>query len=200
MHISWHGMSCVKIQTSDAQLVINPFQDSGITMPKFKVDIVASSSMDNEQANNIDRLQGDPFTITNPGEYEVNNIFIYGVGGSSGETMYIVDAEGITLGHLGTAAAELTNEQLEMFDSVDVLFLPLHGANGKLLSSIASQIEARVIIPIQYNIPKAKAELDSIDAFAKEFGVKDTTGEKKIILKKKDLPVDEIRVHVLTVA
>lgn len=200
MHISWHGMSCVKIQTADAQLVINPFQDSGITMPKFKVDIVASSNVDNDQANNIDRLQGDPFTITNPGEYEVNNVFIYGISASSGETMYVVDAEGITLGHLGTAPAELTNEQLQMFDAVDVLFLPLHGADGKLLSSIASQVEARVIIPVQYNAPKSKSKLDSIDVFAKEFGVKDTTGEKKIIIKKKDLPVDEIRVHVLSVA
>lgn len=168
-------------------------------MPKLKVDVVLSTNMEDEMANNIDRLQGDPFIISNPGEYEVQGVFVYGVPHGTG-SHFLVEAEGITVAHLGTGAEELTNEQLSKLEGADILLIPVTGGDAKKYNSIISSIEPRVIIPMQYKTPKVKAKLDTIDAFAKEFGIKDTSGEKKIILKKKDLPVDEQRTIVLSPA
>lgn len=203
MHISWQGLSCIKLQTKDALVLVNPFQDSvGITMPKLKVEIVASTDMANEQCNNIDRLQGEPFQALCPGEFEVKNVFLYGIRHSATQQLFIIESEGMTLGHPGTQPMTLTQEQLEQFENVDVLFLPIssEGGSAKIYTEMVSQIEPRVIIPIQYATPGVKVALNAVDGFLKEMGVKNTTPEKKIILKQKDLPVEETQILLLSPA
>lgn len=203
MHIYWHGFSCVKLETGTASLLINPYQDSvGLTMPKLKVDIVVSTDMENVECNNIDRLQGGPKQILGPGEYEIKDVFVYGVPHGK-KTLYMVEAEGLKLAHLDAVTEDLSDAQLELLEGVDVIFLPISGTVTKNLSTVVSQIEPRVIIPIQYAPAglKTKAALDTIDAFAKEMGVKpngDT--EKKIIIKQKDLPVGEMQIKILGIA
>lgn len=180
-------------------MLINPYQDSvGLNMPKLKVNVVATTDLNNDQTNNLDRLQGDPMKITGPGEYEVQGIFFYGIPNTGGRTMFVIEAEGIKVGHPGVTVKELSYKELELFEGVDVLLLPLTGEDSKACSQIISQVEPRVIIPIQFKTPKVKEQLDTIDAFAKEMGVKDIGGEKKVILKKKDLPVEETQIQVLS--
>lgn len=201
MHISWHGLSCVKIQTADAVLVINPYQNSfGQQMPKFKVNVVASTDTTNDETNNFDSLQGEPFTITAAGEYESNGLFVKGVQYNGNHVMYLIEAEGMTLAHLGTVTGELTDEQLETLEGVDVLFLPLTCEEGRTCSRMVSQIEPRVIIPIQYKTGKFTGNLATLESFTKSMGVKDTNGEDKIILKAKDLPVEETQIKILNAA
>lgn len=197
MHISWHGLTCIKIQTTEGLLLINPYQDSvGVNMPKLKVDVVACTNARDEQTNNLDRLQGDPFRITCPGEYEYRKIMLYGIEDGP-QTLFVIEAEGISLGHLGKFDNPLNDTQLEVFEGVDVLFLPVSTMNTKTRSAVISQIEPRIIIPTQYKTPHFKVPLEKIDAFAKEMGVKNTTGEPKIILKKKDLPAAETQTIIL---
>ena len=198
MHISWHGLSCVKIQTSDAVLVINPYQNSfGTQMPKFKTNVVLSTDTANDQTNNFDSLQGDPFVITTAGEYESHGLFVTGVQYNGGQVMYLIEAEGMTLAHLGTVTDELNDDQLAKLEGVDVLFLPLTCEEGRSCSRMVSQIEPRVIIPIQYKSKGFKMELAALETFTKEMGMKDAKGEDKIILKAKDLPVEETQVKIL---
>lgn len=200
MHITWHGLSCVKLQTDTGLILINPYQDSvGISMPKLKVDIACSTDTDNDQCNNLQRLQGDPFLVETPGEYEVQGNFIYGIPAGH-RTMYVVDAEGVTVGHPGTQLSHLKGTQLELFEGVDILLLPITGSDAKERADFISQVEPRIIIPIQYQSPKVKEKMDTLDVFAKEMGVKDTSGEKKLIMKKKQLPVEETQVIILDVA
>lgn len=201
MHIYWHGLSCVRLQTQEAVLLINPYQDSvGIKMPSLKVDIAATTNPNNDQANNISRLQGEPRVIDNPGEYEVSGMFIYGVPQTDSRTMYVIDAEGMKIGHPGIEPPEMTDDQLKQFEGVDILFLPLTCESSKICSRLVSQIQPRIVIPIQYKTPKVKLKLNTLDGFAKEMGVKDASGEKKVILKQKDLPNEETRTIILSPA
>lgn len=197
MHITWHGFSCIKIQTQDSILLLNPYQDSGISMPKLKADIVVMTDPNNEQCNNVTRLQGEPIIVSNAGEYEIQNIFIYGLPAAKQQTLYVLEAEGMKIAHLGTSLTSLSNEQLEVMEGIDVLFLPIHGSNAAQRSDVISAIEPRVIIPIQYQTPKVKPPLDSIDVFIKEMGVKDSVGDKKVILKAKELPAEETQTIIL---
>ncbi len=200
MHIYWHGLSCVKLQVGDINVVINPFQnETGLSMPKLKVDIVATTNLDDPQTNNIDRLQGDPIIVQNAGEYEIHGVFFYGLQHKSGNTLFAIEAEGMRLGHLGSEPVELTSQELELFEGVDILFLPITG-DQKLIAKLISHIEPRVIIPIQYASKGVKAKLDNLEGFSKEMGMKMPEPETKVIIKEKQLPAEETQVIVLAAA
>lgn len=200
MHITWHGLTCVRIQTAEAILLINPFgQNAGVSMPRLKVDIAATTDSANPLTNNIDRLQGDPFLVTAPGEYEVKNIFIYGVAHpeNPAQTLFVIEAEGITLGHLGVTDATLQEKELGYFEGVDVLLLPITNTTTKSRAELISKIEPRLIIPIHYKTKGMKAALEPVEPFLKEMGVKQTEPEKKLILKSRQLPAEETQVVLL---
>lgn len=135
--------------------------------------------------------------ISTAGEYESSGFFVNGVQYNGNHVLYVIEAEGMRLAHLGTVTGELSDAQLEVLEGVDVLFLPLTCEEGHTCSSMVSQIEPRVIIPIQYKTGKFKGNLAPLEPFVKSMGVKDANGEDKVILKAKDLPVDETRVIVL---
>lgn len=202
MHITWYGLSCVKIQTKEATVLVNPFQDSvGVKMPKLKVDIAATTDPTNDQTNNLERLQGEPVVLDCPGEYEIQEVFVYGVNRGAGkQSLFVIDAEGITVGHVGLLTSELNEQQLKKCKTIDVLLVPVTGLPAKNRAALISQIEPRIIIPVQYATKGMKEPLDSLDAFAKDMGVKDVSPESKLVLKKNDLPVDETQIIILEAA
>lgn len=169
-------------------------------MPKLKVDIITTTDHSDDTANNLSRLQGEPMIIKNPGEYESHGIFVYGIPAGGEKSLFVIEAEGIRLGHAGLYPQELTDTQLEIFEGVDILFLPITTDNKKLVSGMVSQVQPRIVIPIMHTSPKVKMKLATLDDFAKELGVKDTTGEKKVIIKQKDLPVEDTQVIILNPA
>lgn len=202
MHINWLGVSCFKIQSKENVIITDPYADKvGITMPKLKSDIIILSDPDNSNINNINRLSGEPFLINGPGEYEIKQNFIYGIKAGdtdqTGNYIYRLEAEDMSLGFLGLLNHSLTNEQLEIMEDVDVLLLPISSLNPERRTKIISQIEPRVVIPMYYQTPKIKIKLETVEKFAKEMGIKKIVSEEKIILKAKDLPQEETKVIFL---
>lgn len=126
MNIYWYGQSCFKIEGDKSTLVTDPFsKDFGLRIPRLAADVVTISH-DHADHNNIEAVKGmnddEPFVITNPGEYEVNNIFIYGIssyhdnqGGKEygRNTIYRFDIDGIRIAHLGDIGHALESNQLE---------------------------------------------------------------------------------------
>ncbi len=201
MHLTWHGFSCVKLQTATATVLINPFQDQGsIHCPKLKADIVVSTNLDDPLSNNIDRISGNPFQVTAPGEYEIQGVFLYGIP-LSGSSCVLLEAEGLKVAHLGTTAPILSDQELERLEGVDVLFLPVSGSSSKQLSTLISQIQPRLLLPIHFRPTGAKqpADLDSIDTVIKDLGVKDPTPQPKFIVKANQLPVGEMQTVILAI-
>lgn len=173
-------------------------------MPKWKVDIAVSTDMANPETNNIERLiqgqgQSKTFVITEPGEYEVKNIFVYGVAHpqNPAQTLFVIEAEGMTLGHLGIAPDALGDAELEYFEGVDILLLPLTGIAPKMRAALVSSIEPRMIIPLYYKTPGVTLPLESPEPFLKEMGIKNATPEKKLIVKQRQLPAEETQVVLL---
>ena len=61
------------------------------------------------------------------------------------------------LGDLGQK--QLTDEQLEKIDKVDVLMIPVGGKytiDSSAAQKIISQIEPKIVIPMHYTLPKLK--------------------------------------------
>lgn len=221
MYIQWFGQSFFKITAKNAKgedltIVIDPFNKNyGLKLPnKFGADIVLVTH-DHEDHNNLDLIKGtelspEPFIISGPGEYEVKGILIYGIpafhddenGAKLGDnTMYVLEIENMWLAHLGDLGQKkLSEKQLEHLEGVDVLLIPVGGTytlDTKSANQIISEIEPRLIIPMHYKIPDLNVkDLDSVEKFIKEIGLKaEETDKLKIV--KKDLPQEDTKLVIL---
>lgn len=215
MKITWCGHALFQIaanpqKNSQVNIVIDPFDKSiGLRVPKLEADILLVTHQHYDH-NNIKAVLGSPFVIDGPGEYEIKNIFIQGIpsfhddsgGGKRGEnTIYVIDVEDIRLCHLGDLGQkELTEEQLDKIGSIDILMLPVGGTytiSAAEAGKIMAQLEPKITIPMHYALPKLKIKLDSLTKFLKTFGVKSLTPIKKLVVKKKDISLDEAKIIVL---
>lgn len=197
-------------------MAIDPFNKNyGLKTPnKFGADI-ALITHDHEDHNNLEIIKGteispEPFIISGPGEYEVKGVMIYGVpsfhddenGTKLGDnTIYIIEAENMWLAHLGDLGQKkLSEKQLEHLEGVDILLIPIGGTytiDAKTAGQIISEIEPRVIIPMHYKIPELNIkELDGVEKFIKEMGLKPEQTDK-LRLVKKDLPAEETKLVIL---
>jgi L-ascorbate metabolism protein UlaG (beta-lactamase superfamily) len=215
MIINWFGQSCFKIQGENSVLVTDPFDKIyGLKVPRLAADTVTISH-DHKDHNNIKTVKAiadtKPFVIDNSGEYEIKNIFIYGIssyhdnkeGQERGKNIiYRIEIEGMSLAHLGDLGHILTNGQVEKLEGVDILLIPVGGTytiNAKQATEIISQLEPRIVIPMHYNIPglKLPKKIDGVNTFCKEIGVCPTEKITKFKIAKKDLPQEEMKVIIL---
>lgn len=197
MQIQWAGLGSFRIQTSHAVIVTDPFSDSsGLVMPKLKADIILVSDPANSLCNNTKRLSGDGMEIMSPGEYEIKETFIYGVPAAN--TLYLIEDDNMSIAFLGALDSGLTNEQLEKLEGADILLLPVGTLSKEQRAVVVSQLEPRVIIPYLFKQPKVKKDLEPLETFLKEMGVKKAEPIEKYSVKDKDLPQEDTQVIVLS--
>jgi len=213
MYITWLGQSCFKLQDKigpdGVTLVVDPYNDdTGLKMPRFEADIVAITH-DHHDHNNADALRGNPFVINTAGEYEIKGVFIEGVeswhdstdGKERGKNIiYRIEMEDISITHLGDLGHILETKQLEKLEGTDILIIPVGGKytiNASKAVEIISQIEPRIVIPMHYKIPGLKADIEGVDKFIKELGLKPRQ-EEKLKISKKDLPVEDMELVILS--
>ncbi|MCF6276929.1 MAG: MBL fold metallo-hydrolase [Candidatus Magasanikbacteria bacterium] len=202
MHITWLGSTAIKIQAKpkhdEVSIVIDPYKPEVGSFPTNLAPDVAVYTQGDENSITV----GEAFSLSMPGEIEIKNVLISAVqGNKEKQTMIRIDAENLSLAHLGKTKKTLTNTQLEVLSGVDILLLPVGGGDEMYTAQEAMKavnaIEPRIIIPIGHksdNDPKA----DEVERFIKEIGIKAKATDKKIIIKKKDLPAEETDVYILT--
>ena len=212
MIISYLGHSCFKIQdklgVEGKTITTDPFDKVvGLKVPNFESDIV-TVSYDYGSYNNTKVLRGDPFVIDSSGEYEISGIMVQGIsskhddkkGAERGENiLYRIELDGITVAHLGSLGYVLTDEQLEQLEGVDILLVPVGGKHAfdyKKAVEVVSQIEPRIVIPMQYNVKGLKIDIDDETKFIKELGI-EPTREDKLKINKKDLPQEGMELVIL---
>lgn len=213
--IYWAGQSCFQIEVSNsrdhsADIVIDPYDnDTGLKLPNISADIVLVTH-DHHDHNNIEDIKGSPFVVKGPGEYEVKDVFIKGIPSfhddengknKGGNTIYMIEAEDMRICHLGDLGQkQLTDEQLEKIDSVDILMIPV-GGNYTIDSSgaqkIISQIEPKIVIPMHFSLPKLKMDLDDVSKFLKTMGKASVSPVDKLLVKSSTLPKDGMEIVVL---
>lgn len=211
MQIQWLGQSHFKIQTKNngQEIIIatDPYSENmGLKVSKYQADIVTVSH-DHDDHNNTGSIKGEPFVISEPGEYETKGVFVCGIpafhddnqGKERGNIIiYKIHSEEMNLVHLGDLGCDLNDEQLEKIGDVDILFIPVgevYTIDTKKAKEIVSIIEPRIVIPMHYQIPglKLKSKLSNADEFLKISGL---PAEKidKLKISKKDLPQDETKI------
>jgi len=201
MHISWLGQTCIKLQTKnldkDVTILLDAYKPKTGEFPRsFSPDVALFSAGQENAAT----LSQDPFVISSLGEVEVKNVMIYAVPGPEGSVIYKLNGESLTLVHLGRLKKMLDSSEMEKILGPDILFIPVGGGanylDAKTAAALATALEPRIIIPLAY---KCDTDPDAapITAFIKELGIKPEATEKKVIIKKKDLPQEETKLIVL---
>lgn len=220
MVITWLGLSCFKIQTKsgdrEVTLVTDPFDEgaAGIKLPRnLSADVVTVSHKHplhgNTGAVSSVGEKKKPFIIESPGEYEIGGMFIYGTqtmlseleGKERGKNIiYRIEAEGMSVLHLGDLGRELNEKEMENLGDVDILMVPTGGGtaiSAKKVAEAVAALEPRIVIPMHYKLPDSKLPLEPVDKFLKEMGVGKQEAQNKLKVSRKDLPVDEMKVVVL---
>lgn len=211
MDISFLGHAAFKIKGKTATVITDPYDDSiGIKFPKIEADIVTVTHSHFDH-NAVAKIEGDPFIIRGPGEYEVNGVEVAGVASfhdnKKGEergknTIYNIKIDRVNVAHLGDLGQEsLTSEQIEEIGNVDILLIPVGGyftIDGAQASKIVSQLEPKIVIPMHFKNPEVKiSELEGSEKFLKEMGKENVESLTKLSITVEKLP-EETQVILLT--
>ena len=215
MNIQWHGQSCFQIslqpeKNNQVRIIIDPFDETlGLKLSSMEADILLITHHHRDH-DNSKAIKGNPFLVDGPGEYEIKKIYIQGIfsfhddsqGKQRGNnTIYTIETEEVKLCHLGDLGQkELSASQIEKIGNVDILMIPIGGVytiDSKGAQKIISQIEPKIIIPMHYQIPKLALKLEGLDKFLKVMGIKTAETLNKLLIKKKDLSEQGLKVVVL---
>jgi L-ascorbate metabolism protein UlaG (beta-lactamase superfamily) len=171
----------------------------------MEADLVVASH-EGADSGNIEAIQGKPFVIDMPGEYEVKGIFVYSIPaplaekGMAAHRIFRFEIEGMHLAHLGALNRSLTDAELAELKNIDILMVPVGGERvltPKLASEVIEQLEPSVVIPMTYSIEGLKEKLGAVGAFCKVLGVCQRETVNKYKVSKRDLPDEDMLVVTL---
>jgi hypothetical protein len=203
MIITYHGEQHVKLALGDLSISYNPVSKSSKKkVTKYGADI-ALSSLHLPEYNGVEEMSYNgktPFSVTGPGEYERDGVFIKGVGVETilKDTTYINTVYTFTLDNmkvcmLGNLSKKLTGTVREELDDIDIVFAA-SPESGEGLSpfdvyTTAQSLNPKIIIPIGFNDV-------TLPLFLKEGG-KDTKDYlEKLTIKRKD--IDQKNGEIIT--
>lgn len=217
MDIFYVGHSCFQLKGKKGTVVTDPYQTSvGFSLPTLSADIVTVSHQHHDH-NATDKVGGTarrerPFLITQPGEYEVGGISVFGVstfhdanqGVERGaNTVFTILLDDLRVCHLGDLGHELTNEQLEAIGAVDIVLCPVGGTftiDPAQAVSVIHALEPSYVIPMHYQTPehdpKLFGDLKTLENFLQEYGM-DAPAQPKLHVEKTSLP-EETELVVLS--
>lgn len=139
--------------------------------------------------------------IRGPGEYEIAEVLITGVGtayqtgeaengaGSLGRnTVYAIEMDGIVVCHLGDLQKPLESGQVERLGDVGVMVVPI-GSLESVKASVetARLVEPKVVVPMDYPGPETP-DSEPLTRFLKEMGVTAPEGQRRLHLTASSMP------------
>ena len=207
MEITHLGHSCFKITGKQLSVLTDPFDPEkvGIKLAKQDADVVTISH-NHFDHNYLEVMKSDYLLVDSPGEYEIKGSEFMGIfadhdtenGQSRGQiTIFTMEIDDIKICHLGDLGAELSSEQLDKVDGVDILLIPVGGKttiDAKTAVKVISQIEPKIVIPMHYADGKM-TDFYKLSVFLQEMGVSPMPLDK-LKIASNNLP-EELEVVVL---
>ena len=200
MDITWLGHSCFRIKGKEVTVITDPYHPNlGYTLSKLQADIVTLSHFHPGHCY-TEAITSEFKEVKGPGEYELKGTFITGIatwhddvqGQKLGKnTVYLLEMDGMALCHLGDLGHLPSSELVEDVGDIDVLFLPVGGVStigGSKAAEIVRRLTPKVVIPMHYKTATLANELEPVDKFLKEAGVKETVPQSKLSVNRSNLP------------
>lgn len=210
--INYLGHSSFRIK-ADGTLITDPYDIStGFHFSKQIADIVTISHGHSDHANKEGIKNENCFFIEGPGEYEIKDIMVHGFssyhdeskGAENGKNnIYVIEAEGIRMCHLGDLGTiEINERAMKEISGCNVLFIPVGGVytiDAKKAKEVIKVIEPNFVVPMHYKVMESSetfGQLASVDDFLKEMGV-ELEPVEKLIVSENNLP-DETEIVLLS--
>lgn len=155
MKLTWHGHACCTVETTQGTLVIDPYEDNyvpGLAPIRLSADqVVCTHQHRDHNAVQIVTLTGNAPT------YHLTTLETFHdevQGAKRGKTlMFLLEAEGMRLAHLGDIGGTLTAEQMEQLKDLDVLLIPVGGfytIGPKEAQELIQALNPRIVVPMHY--------------------------------------------------
>lgn len=214
MDLTWLGHAAFRLRSGPTALIMDPFSEAlglKIPPPQAQAHVVTMSS-DAPHHSAVGAVASDPQPIvfSGPGEYEVAGLHIRGIRttrqAEEGEdvtptwnTVFVVQAEGIVLCHLGDLGRLLKDSEIEELGAPHILLLPVGSTTGLSPADaveVVSAISPRVIVPMLFAHPGNKSDLRGLTPFLDELGEKAPSPRARLSITHATLP-EETQVALL---
>lgn len=213
MEISYLGHSSFRIRGKNVSVVTDPYaSDIGLKFPKHLSADIVTVSHNHSDHSQVSQLDGAPFVVSGPGEYEIKGVGVVGLpvyhdgvhGAERGKNIiFRIELEGVSLVHLGDLGHPLTTHDIESINGADVLFIPVGGfytIDGVQAAHLVHEIDPYIVVPMHYGRPELDAKmfgsLQPVSEFLKVMGKPDIAPQSKLVVSKDKLP-EELQVTVL---
>lgn len=156
MEFQYYGGNCIRITTKNATFVVDDTLEALGKKSITKTDMVSLFTV--QQA----KYPESRLIISDPGEYEVSEVSIFGVAarshmdeaGKKSATIYKLLLDDTRVCVLGHVYPDLSEDQLEEIGTVDILIVPVGGngytTDGVGALSLIKKIEPKIVIPTHY--------------------------------------------------
>ena len=220
MELTWLGHAAFRVRTGNTTVIMDPFgPELGLSIPpaQTQADVVTLSS-DAVHHAAVSIVTGDKPAVvfSDPGEYEAAGIQLRGIRTTRGDgagddddeaedrppawnTVFVVEAEGIVLCHLGDPERQLSDRQIEELGSPHVLLLPVGSPTGLSADAaveLVSSISPRIVVPMLFAHPGNKAGLRDLKPFLAELGEKAPEAVSRLTVTRATLP-EETKLSLL---
>lgn len=209
MDITWFGRRCFSIRSRDLGVVTDPYEQvhGKVTRAPYVKAVTWSGpptglpSLFDSDSGAGSRDEDGRREIRGPGEYEIAEVLITGVGtvhrssdgedGSGGpgrNTVYAIEIDGIVVCHLGDLQKPLESGQVERLGDVGVMVAPIGSVESvKASVETARLVEPKVVVPMDYPGPEA-TDSEALTRFLKEMGVPAPEGQRRLHLTASSMP------------
>jgi L-ascorbate metabolism protein UlaG (beta-lactamase superfamily) len=211
MKITWIGHSCFEIVTDVGTLVMDPFvKEVPYQFPRVSADVVTVSH-GHDDHNAVGRVGGKPAVFQTAGVHTAGKgLRITGIPSSHdpvgesrrGENLiFVIEAEGMVLAHLGDLGRSLEPAQRGALARVDVLMAPVGGyytIDAATAATLARSLpNVRVVFPMHYRTELiAEWPIAPVDEFLRTMDNVRHIGSSSVALTKATLP-EALEVWVL---
>jgi len=214
MDITYFGHSSFRIRGKQTTVVTDPFDSAmvGFPYPKHTSANIVTVSHEHGDHNSTSQIEGSPYIVSGPGEYEIQGVGIVGFASfhdatkgteRGSNTIYRIEIDGVSIVHLGDVGHVLDSETVNNLDGVDILMIPVGGfftIDPEKANAVIKGIEPSIVIPMHYLTPKhnAKAfgDVQPLEVFLKEMGKEGIVPVSKLTITKDKIP-EEMQVVVL---
>lgn len=199
MDITLLGHSSFRIHGKLATVVTDPFDSAfiGLKFPKHITSDIVTVSHNHKDHNAVTQIEGNPFIVSGPGEYEIKGVGIVGIPShhdverKEQNTIYRIEIEDLSIVHLGDLGRMLTSAEVDELDGVDILMIPVGGTytiDAAVAAKLVSEIDPKIVIPMHYARPGLKFNLAPVSLFLKEMGQEIVAAQSKLSISKAKLP------------
>ncbi|MDO4565180.1 MAG: MBL fold metallo-hydrolase [Clostridia bacterium] len=162
MKLSYLGHASFLITCNDGlRIVTDPYPADIYPHEPVECDLVTMSH-DHFDHCDLSLIEGTPKVIKELEPLDVRGLHLYGVksfhdevgGKKRGEnTIFVFEADGERLAHLGDLGQLLSDEQVAAIGALDVLLIPVGGTftlDPKAAVEVAKQLRPKRVIPMHY--------------------------------------------------